>query len=149
VLTFTSEVQGLQELQRALDALPDKIAKRLMTRAGRAGGAVFKEQMVNHAPRSGSSVFGQALKNSKVSGSIRYGPLYDHMRITVSFQGVHWMTVKIGPSKGTAFYARFYEYGTIHQPARPFMRPVFDAEWREALNAFAQNIRENLAALAA
>lgn len=29
------------------------------------------------------------------------------------------------------FYARFQEYGSQHQPARPFVRPVLDAEQKE------------------
>lgn len=136
MISFTTQVQGLRELEQALHALPDKIAKRLMTRAGRAAGALFKEQLQIRAPRS------------RFVANREHGPLHDHMRIKVSFQGgPNWMTVQIGPDKTVSYYARFYEYGTIHQPARPFMRPAFDAQKQRAIEAFANSLRENLAQL--
>lgn len=53
--------------------------------------------------------------------------------------------VAIGPAKGF-FYGFYNEYGTVHQPARPFMRPAFDSGVARAIRDIASAMWTILAA---
>jgi len=53
-----------------------------------------------------------------------------------AYVGVSW--------RGDAYYGRFLEFGTSRMPARPFLRPAFDARSNEALGIFMDRLRENI-----
>lgn len=53
-----------------------------------------------------------------------------------AFVGVSW--------RGNAFYGRFIEFGTSKYPAKPFLRPAFDAKKEEALTIFKQKLADNI-----
>ncbi len=46
-----------------------------------------------------------------------------------------------GAYKGAAFYAAFHEYGTRKMAARPFMRPAFDDQKKNALAIFTHELK--------
>lgn len=50
---------------------------------------------------------------------------------------------KSGPD-GEEHAAVFLEYGTHHMPARPFMRPAFEAAKEEALQAFTTTLKSQI-----
>jgi HK97 gp10 family phage protein len=59
--------------------------------------------------------------------------------------GPTWDLVPRNPgdaSQQPAVYARFTEFGTKTQPAKPWMRPVFDSTKNEAVELFANTLRE-------
>ena len=47
--------------------------------------------------------------------------------------------VEIGPTK-EFFYGYFWEFGTVKLPARPFVRPAFDAHQDETLARIASSL---------
>jgi HK97 gp10 family phage protein len=49
--------------------------------------------------------------------------------------------VVIGPTR-QVFYGSFEEFGTVHQPARPWLRPAFDSTAEAALGDVAREIGE-------
>jgi HK97 gp10 family phage protein len=51
-----------------------------------------------------------------------------------AYVGVSWT--------GNAGYGRFIEFGTSKSPARPFLRPAFDARSAEALGIFTDKLRD-------
>jgi HK97 gp10 family phage protein len=51
--------------------------------------------------------------------------------------------------KNRAFYWIFFEYGTSTQPARPFMRPAFDAQVGASIARFSDRLRKRIARIAA
>lgn len=53
------------------------------------------------------------------------------------------MTVGVGASRA-AFYWMFQEFGTRHQPARPFLRPAFDAQAPTALGIVGRKLGEGI-----
>lgn len=54
----------------------------------------------------------------------------------------HEFAVAVGPSKDT-FWGFFQEYGTVHHPPRPAMRPAFD----QTQNAVMQKVQHGIWAL--
>jgi HK97 gp10 family phage protein len=143
-------VTGLAELERALNELPDKVAKNVARAALRAAAAPVLEEARRLVP-------------------VKSGKLRDSLRITTSLRGgVPKAFVKVGPGgkkyRGT-FYANMIERGTSkhliagplyfggqwhrfaqHKGAkkRPFMRPAADSQAKAAVDAFAAKMRDRL-----
>lgn len=145
------QVNGLLDLQRALQDLPLKIERNVMRGAVNAGGQVFRREARANVP-------------------IKSGDLRNSIRVSVRVQskaGTVEGTVKAGNKR--AFYAHMVEYGTqahiikakrggmlriggkliaqVQHPgarAKPFMRPAFDAGAQKSVDAFAEYIRNRL-----
>ena len=142
-------VKGLNDLMKALDALPGKLANNCLRGALRAGAKV----VANEAKRMCPQLSGELVK------TIRYD--VDRPKGSDAYAAY----VKCGPKKAPArkapakgrkkarqpaqpdrrgWYAHFVEFGTVRSPARPFMRPAFDAKQAEAMAAFGAYIRKRL-----
>ena len=121
-MEITLRVNGLSKLEKDLQALPDALARKAMKAALKDGADVLKNDMAVLAPR-------------------RTGFLASHIAVSLSSSKFGEVVAKIGPTTD-AFYARFAEFGTKFERARPFMRPAFDTGWRVAL----ERVRLRLAA---
>jgi HK97 gp10 family phage protein len=160
-----SGVEGLADLRKALEALPDKLARRYLRAALRRGGLVYQKQAQSRVPvKSG------ALRDSiRVSTQLRRGEVF----ATIKAGRTRRAKGKNGVLKGdrAPFYAHFVEFGTqahrikprdrkslflagvfreiVDHPgasARPFMRPAFDTGTEEAVKVIADSLRAALRA---
>ena len=136
----TYQVVGLKELQAKLEALPVKLARRVLRPALQEAGAVIQQEAGVRAPRD-------------------TGKLTTDIVVDVVIHNDLVGDVKIGPAK-SAFWGMFSELGTApHQessprgtapfmhpgePARPWLRPAMDTKKEEALQVLANNIRLGL-----
>lgn len=143
----TAKVVGLAELKSKLEALPTKLAKRVLRPALTDAGEIVQQAAGIKAPRE-------------------HGTLTTHIVLDVMLHSDLTAEVKIGPSK-TAFWGLFSEMGTApHQetvgwssssirgsektythpgePARPWLRPAFAETTDEYMAALIRNIREGL-----
>lgn len=113
------EMEGWEELERKLESLGSKMqAQKVLEGALMEGAEVVKAAIEAHAPR-------------------RTGMLSSDIHI--SRGGRKKFSVRIGPGlKG--FYGRFLEHGTSKMPAKPFMRPAFEASNDAAQEAIRQAI---------
>ena len=146
----TSEVQGLAELERNLNELPEKIARGVLRKAVTDASELFRARAAGGAPydprpRSGK---GRAWKTMHLRDAIL-------KQITTRFQGVKGATIrgKVGLDKKHAFYGRFIEFGWTHVggkqiPARPFMRTAWEAMKGVALALFETRLRTGIEAAA-
>jgi HK97 gp10 family phage protein len=112
-MEVTMQVKGFAKLEQNLRALPDEIARKAMKTALKDGAEVIRHDIAVLAPR-------------------RTGFLATHIAVSLSSTKFGEVIAKIGPTKD-AFYARFAEFGTKFERARPFMRPAFDTGYRVAL----------------
>jgi HK97 gp10 family phage protein len=62
------------------------------------------------------------------------GRKYANLTGGEAYVGISW--------QGDAYYGRFVEFGTSKSPARPFLRPAFDARSAEALGIFTDKLRD-------
>lgn len=136
-LTFKEEnvVEGLQELDALLAELPDKIARNAMRRALAKGETVFRNEMIASAP----------IRDMEPAVR-KYGPTRKHIRMSTRInrsQGT--VTGKVGPDKAVSWYIRWFEYGNSHQPARPWLRPLFRSKAQTALDAIITYMRSEIA----
>jgi HK97 gp10 family phage protein len=126
-----SQVLGLSEINSVLKALPDRIANRLLQNAVSAGARVQLKAVKAKAPKH---------EGPQSDASEKYGTIVENLSVepmrvlrNTSARGARVTT-------RNAFWAMFYELGTAHQPARPFMRPGFDESREEATNTVAGSL---------
>lgn len=118
-ISGTIEIKGLDELESQLKYLPVHVRKKLAREALKAGAGVIKTQAELNAP----------FKTGALMRSIEIQPGRRNRPNTISYiigTGKAWF-------QGDQFYAAFIEFGTSHQPAKPFLRPAFDSQKDRAL----------------
>lgn len=112
-------IEGWEELERKLRQLGSTINEReLLEGALMEGAVIVQDEIKLRAP----------YKTGQLRGSI-----------AISKRGRQKYSVRIGPDK-SGFYGRMLELGTSRMPARPFMRPAFDAVHNDAQRAISDAI---------
>jgi HK97 gp10 family phage protein len=101
-------IHGLQEVQRALAALPQEIREESLDKTLRAAAEPILEAARARAP----------MRTGRLRQSLAVG------LVTKDAKASKGAAVFIG---STSPLAHFQEYGTRHHPPQPFMRPAYDA----------------------
>jgi HK97 gp10 family phage protein len=138
---FTVKVEGLAEVTRRLELLPDRVGYRALRRALRKGANVIKAAAVTNAKQIDDPETAEKIwKNIAVAGGGRKrekqagGPM---MRVGVR-GGARFNKGADGlPGGNTTGYWRLLEYGASHMTAQPFMRPAMNSAANGAFNAAA------------
>lgn len=128
------EVQGLQELERQLQAMGEKVAGKVMAAAGKEAMEIVQEDMQQHAGYDENSNGPHMRDSIKVSSRNR---MKDERWLTV-------VTIRVGPSKEHTMKALAQEFGTVKQVADPFMRPALDYNRAKVLRILAVRLREGI-----
>ncbi|BBJ81273.1 TPA: HK97-gp10 family putative phage morphogenesis protein [Klebsiella pneumoniae] len=110
------EVKGLDELERQLMALGEKVATKVLRDAG------FDE--TSAGPHMRDSI--------KIRSSTRKG------------KGNAVVTLRVGPSKQHHMKALAQEFGTVKQVADPFIRPALDYNLQTVLRVLTVEIRNGI-----
>jgi HK97 gp10 family phage protein len=129
-------VIGLTELGATLDKLFKEDAKKAISAAIKPASEVFRREIRAKAPVREEG--GGKGKNQRQPGYLK-----KHIGRWIRKNPDGSLSSYVGPTK-SAFYARYYEFGTQHQPARPFMRPVFDGKKDEAEKVFAATLEAEI-----
>jgi len=107
------KIEGAKELEKKLLSFEPKLGRKIIRQALRAGAKV-----IHTAAKANVPVDTGALKQSlKVKAMRKRRHSYGVMVATSD-----------GWFKGDEFYGAFLEFGTSKMPAKPFVRPAFDAE---------------------
>jgi HK97 gp10 family phage protein len=146
-----TNIQGLAEIDRILKELPENIARRELAGALRAGAATIQKEAKLRAPDSNK-------QHSK------YGDLRNNIRVRRIRASNSVGALAVAVTTGRAFWAKFVEFGraavkikkkkvltgdgitfygteVAAAPARPFMRPAFDAAGPRAIEAIAKRLK--------
>jgi HK97 gp10 family phage protein len=151
-----TKVLGLSELADALRALPVEIGSKgggPLRRALRKAAGIMLLDARRRAPRGAT---GNLQKAIVLTLNRKPG----ERRRTEAF----WLGVRRGRrytragkrkggqryenQKGTAYYGRFVEFGTVNRPAHPFMRPAFEATKTLVVEMFKQELSKDLVRIA-
>lgn len=140
-----SRIEGLADLARSLREMPKDVRANALRAGMRAGAVVIQEE----AKRRASVDTGRMKKNIYVK----------RIRELVTELSEGWFVgVRMGPKRkkdketgalskdysNDAWYWRLVEFGTRHIPARPFMRPAFEATKQAAVDAVAARLKARI-----
>ncbi len=119
---------GVEDAMRAIRGLGEIAAPQVLEAALLAVAKPIAEEMSAAAPRG---------PTGKTAASIRAAVVRDEndpmkVRVDVGARG---------GKKGRAYIVRWLEFGRIHQPARPFMRPVWDGHRERLARDFTAQLR--------
>lgn len=143
-MDVTVSVQGLQGLEDALSNLGPKLARRVVRRGLTAGGQVFLDAVKELTPVA-----------KQGTPQRQPGELRDAMAMKLKLSAKEESgTVVIGAeykkedgNQSPGVYNTDVEFGSIHGPAQPHMRPGFDRAKERALEAFVTVTREGVNSL--
>ena len=127
------EITGLDELQAKLDSLPIEFSHRALRTALRAPGLIFRDAIRSAAPRLTGWLAAHVTVRAKTNN-------LDEGSVTTTFS----RKARPGDNASAIYEALYAEFGTVKEPARPFIRPAFESSKQNALDAFIQKLRDNL-----
>lgn len=137
---FTVKVEGLAEVTRRLELLPDRVGYRALRRALRKGANVIKAAAVTNAKQIDDPETAEKIwKNIAVAGGGRKrekqagGPM---MRVGVR-GGARPTKGDNGTPGGNTTHFRYIEFGTSKARAQPFLRPAMNSAANGAFNTTA------------
>lgn len=140
----TVKITGLSEIQKKLEQMPEKVAKRAIRSALKRAAGIVRQKIVDMAPR-------------------KTGFLSGHFDIKIrQFRGFLAAVAHIGPNSKIYYppnpragkrggkrksmpviaVAQFHEFGTSRMPAHPFMRPAFTATREQMIEAISEELRK-------
>ena len=134
------EIKGLRELGEAMKALGDDIGLKIARSATNAGAQVIKRRAKELAPVAPESyeIEGVVVQPGNIGKNIVVKRL---KRNQTQLTSEHVVTVRGKAKYGYASrVGALQEFGTVHHPAQPFMRPAFEQEKGFAV----QKMRETL-----
>lgn len=144
------KLEGFAELAKALRELPERVARNGLRAAVNAGASVIKKEAIAKAPELTG-----ALKANLYQKQIREqsGPMQQTFYVGVrngvakyAKTAANRRAGKTGVYKnaGSTFYWRFMEFGTSKMPARAFMRPAFEQQKENAVDAIGKKLDERI-----
>lgn len=142
-----ANVRGFDQLEAALAQLPKEIQGKYLAQAVSAGGAVIQAEIKARTPVRQEGGAKKLSKNSHV------GRLPGYLKALVTRQllrngNAHGLTYRIGFGR-KGFYGLFYDRGTTHQPARPFVEPAIEASQQRAVFQIGEKLGRMIDAFAA
>jgi HK97 gp10 family phage protein len=130
--TVSVKIDGLDDLERKLKDLGPKLAKRGLRKALADAGEVMKEAQIARAPVGpGTGDHPGGNLRETISAVVKASPTNE--------EG----TVVVAPTRH-GFYGMFAEFGTSHQPAKPWMTPAFDESKEAAQQKFVDALKDAL-----
>ena len=123
-------IEGLAELARTLNSLPQRTSRRVQQEALLDAGEPMRAGISSRAPREPGA--------PDLADNINLAPLRKQA-------GSEDVSVGIGPSSRFFFYDTMQEFGTSRHGAQPFYRPAFDAEAERVIKTVADRMWTALA----
>ena len=145
------QVQGLDQLAKALRELPQRVARNGLRAAVYAGAKVIRDEAKLQAPVA----TGDLGPNQPPRGTLKRSVIMKQIpELSGAQKQTFFVTVRHGKKyrkqgkKGNlsqdAWYWRFVEFGTIKMSARPFLRPAFDMKKHEAVTAIKTRLAQRI-----
>ena len=143
----SQNLTGFKELAEALKKLGPKVAKNGLRRATSAGAAIVRNDARKRAPvDTGEMKRDIMMKREKdVRGGDTTGAVYT---VFVRSGKKSRLAGKARNVERDSYYWKFVEFGTAKMPARPFLRPAFEANKEAAVEAIGKSLDETIQAAA-
>jgi HK97 gp10 family phage protein len=143
----TQNLTGFDELAKKLKELGPKVAKNGLRRATSAGAAIVRNDARTRAPvDTGEMKRDIMMKRERdVRGGDTTGTVYT---VYVRSGKKSRMAGKKRNVDRDSYYWKFIEFGTAKMPAKPFLRPAFEANKEAAIEAIGKSLDETIQAAA-
>ncbi|WP_071827323.1 HK97-gp10 family putative phage morphogenesis protein, partial [Xenorhabdus bovienii] len=128
---ISTNLSGLEELGRKLQALETDLQTQILHKAGKAAMEIVKEDMIAHAG------YDKKAKGPHLRDNIK-------IRSAKSRKYKGGVMITVGPDKAHRMKALAQEMGTIKQVPKPFIRPALDYNQSAVLKVLAAEIRAAL-----
>ena len=143
------EITGFKELSRRLKKLPEKIERKVLGQAANAGAAVVRKSARKRVPVKTGFLKKNIMsrkKRGKFKGEVTYmvGPSAD------AFYGqfIESGFIATGPKKAGVTVrearGRARKKGNKHYPAHPFLRPAFDGNRKQIIEAMRKRLAKGI-----
>lgn len=138
-----TQVKGLRELGAAMKALGNEMGLKIARAATGAAAQPVKKRAIANIIASPAVDTG-SLKASVIVKRLgkKESKLTSEHIVTVRGRGKR---KKDGTRQTEAPHASKVEFGTVHMPAEPFLRPAFDSQKGAALTAMQDTLRRRIA----
>jgi len=133
--------QGARELEAALKALGPEVATKAGAQATRQATNVMRDAVKAGAPRGDQSSKRTWRNKDGSQGTADYGHLHENVK-TRKVRARKQHTVSFQVTTGKAFWGRFSEFGTEHEPARPWFKPAIDQVASKVVAALAPALKK-------
>lgn len=142
------KVTGLRELHEALRQLPKEVEGPPLYAALRAAAAPMKKDAVAAVPKDTHLIEKRiTVARSKINNG-KQGLYGIYMRVK-PIKAARLKKLGKYDVKNDPFYWRFVEFGTSKMPARPFLRPAFEANKDKAVTIIRDKLKVTIAKAAA
>jgi HK97 gp10 family phage protein len=136
-------INGLRAIQQALNELPKKVDRKLLNQGLIAGATLVRDDARDRVPllqvpdaRRRRGTLRRAIRAGRVRPTQYAATVWVRIRQLTRRQVTKYKAKNKGSAKDNPndpFYWAFVEFGTSTQPARPFMRPAFEAKKQAAV----------------
>ncbi len=140
--TTTVTIKGLDELQDKLNRLPPEFSRKALRNGLTPAGKVFQIALKSLAGITGRYSTGWMAKHVTIRTKTNN---LDQGNVKVGFDRKQRIVGGKKTNTNAAYEAIYAEFGTKHEPARPFIRPTFESKKNEVVETFAEKLRETLA----
>jgi HK97 gp10 family phage protein len=149
----TVKINGLDQIQRALEQIPKVVADKAIRGGLRKGAESLRERIAANAPRESGFLANHfnvkvRVMHNELAASAFVGPASKTYYPNIGDRRVGVSTGKHGQKGGAlpvASVARFMEFGTSKMAARPFIRPAFESMKEAILDTVVKSIQEAIA----
>lgn len=124
-------------MAKKLHDLGNALSEDVLEAAVRAGAKIVRDAAAPKAPRDPTS--GDHMGDHLVVRTVEK----DGVHAVAGVAPIGWAP-EAGKGEGRYFYWRFPEYGTVNQPARPFLRPAADENEDAVTKAIAERLRKEI-----
>lgn len=141
-------VEGLRELGETMRALGRETATKIAGAMTNAGAQVVKKDAIRRAPEHDEphKVDGVLVQPGNLKRNIVVKKV---SRNRTPLTSAHIVTVRGKKKDGyAARYGRLQEFGTVHQAPQPFLRPAFDSNRMQAVQAMKKRGEQRIMAAA-
>jgi HK97 gp10 family phage protein len=137
--SVTVKVEGLSQLGERMRTLSEDVNKRIGRAAVAAGSNVIAKAAKAKVPADTGNLRRNIITKRLPPGEAR---LTSEFIVTVRKGRVTKKQKERGLKD--AFYGGFLEFGTVKMPPRPFLRPAFDENKAQAVQAIKERIEARL-----
>ena len=126
-MEFEFETKGLKELGDELKGFTEKVRLRSLNTATRFATKPAAEEAKRIAPERSGNVKSAIVLRKRTPRS--------------KYRSTFVVTIKSKGAFGSTWYARLVEFGTVKQPAQPFMRVAFERHKEQFPIRFGNKLR--------